>query len=397
MRTLGDSSVNLEGKRVFCRVDFNVPLTSEGEVADDERIVRALPTLKFLLARGAKVVVASHLGRPKGKVKKQYTLEPVAVRLQRLLGNDIIFAEDCVGDGIAQLVGRLENGQILLLENLRFHSGEEKGDEGFARQLADQIDVFVGDAFGAAHRAHASVTGLVPHVEESMAGLLMTKEVEALSEMLHKPKAPFAAVLGGAKVSDKLGVLKRLIQRVDVLLIGGAMAYTFLRAKGEQIGVSRVEEDLIDVAQKILETAKARGVQVLLPVDHVAAEAFEANAPNRVVLPNGFQSTEMGLDIGPQTQRAYQAALKDAGTIFWNGPMGVFEWPAFSGGTLAVMEAVAESSAFTVVGGGDSVAALKQGGAQARIDHVSTGGGAGLEFLETGTLPGLEVLGFSAS
>ena len=395
MRTLSESSISWEGKRVFCRVDFNVPLTSAGEVADDERIVQALPTLRYLLERNAKLIVASHLGRPKGKVRKQFSLEPVAVRLQQLLGNEIVFAEDCVGDGIAHVASQLENGQILLLENLRFHSGEEKGDEGFARQLAQQVDVYIGDAFGAAHRSHASVTGLVPFVEESMAGLLMTKEVSALSRILHKPQTPFVAVLGGAKVSDKLGVLKRLIQKVDVLMIGGAMAYTFLRAQGQQVGGSRVEEDLLDVAKNIMESAAARGVQLLLPVDHVAAEAFEEDTLHRVVAANGFESSEMGLDIGPQTQMNYQEALRSAGTIFWNGPMGVFEWDAFSHGTMAVMDAVANSTAFTVVGGGDSVAALKKGGAQDKIGHVSTGGGAGLEFLETGTLPGLEVLGFS--
>ncbi|MBL92118.1 MAG: phosphoglycerate kinase [Myxococcales bacterium] len=395
MRTLSESSIEWEGKRVFCRVDFNVPLTPAGEVADDERIVQALPTLRYLLERNAKLVVASHLGRPKGKVRKQFSLEPVAVRLQQLLGNEIVFAEDCVGDGIAHVTGQLKNGQILLLENLRFHSGEEKGDEGFARQLAQQIDVYVGDAFGAAHRSHASVTGLVPFVEDSFAGLLMTKEVQALSRITRKPQTPFVAVLGGAKVSDKLGVLKRLIQKVDVLMIGGAMAYTFLRAQGQQVGSSRVEDDLLDVAKNILETAAARGVQLLLPVDHVAAESFDENAPHRVVGINGFEANEMGLDIGPQTQKNYQDALNNAGTVFWNGPMGVFEWDVFSHGTMAVMDAVANSAAFTVVGGGDSVAALKKGGAQDKIGHVSTGGGAGLEFLETGTLPGLEILGFN--
>ena len=334
------------------------------------------------------------MGRPKGKARKQFSLEPVAIRLQQLLGTEIVFANDCVGDGISHLVNSLNDGQILLLENLRFHSGEEKGDDGFARQLANKIDIYVGDAFGAAHRSHASVTGIVPHVTQSLAGFLMEKEVLALAQVIKSPKAPFVAILGGAKVSDKLGVLKKLIQKVDVLIIGGAMAYTFLKAQGHSVGSSRVEADLIETAQSILKTAAHRGVTVLLPKDHVVTKAFAADADYKIIQGNDFASDDMGLDIGPESQAMFATALSDAGSIFWNGPMGVFEWDNFSNGTMAVMTAVANSKGFSVVGGGDSVAALKRGGMQKDIDHVSTGGGASLELMEKGTLPGLEILGF---
>ena len=394
MRTLTNATIDWSGKNVFCRVDFNVPLTESGDVADDERIVQALPTIKHLVEQGARIILGSHLGRPKGKARKQFSLEPVAIRLQQLLGTEIVFANDCVGDGISHLVNSLNDGQILLLENLRFHSGEEKGDDGFARQLANKIDIYVGDAFGAAHRSHASVTGIVPHVTQSLAGFLMEKEVLALAQVIKSPKAPFVAILGGAKVSDKLGVLKKLIQKVDVLIIGGAMAYTFLKAQGHSVGSSRVEADLIETAQSILKTAAHRGVTVLLPKDHVVTKAFAADADYKIIQGNDFASDDMGLDIGPESQAMFATALSDAGSIFWNGPMGVFEWDNFSNGTMAVMTAVANSKGFSVVGGGDSVAALKRGGMQKDIDHVSTGGGASLELMEKGTLPGLEILGF---
>lgn len=395
IRWIDDPELDVEGKRVLLRVDFNVPLAPDGSVADDERIRAALPTIQLLLDKGAKVMVASHLGRPKGKPKEGLSLEPVAVALQKLLSRDVIFSDDCVGDGVKKLVTQLAPGGVVVLENLRFHAGEEKNDEGFARQLAELVDVYVNDAFGAAHRAHASVDAVVRLVPEARGGLLLRKEVEALSTLLRQPARPYVAILGGAKVSDKLGVLSKLMERVDKLLIGGAMAYTFLKAKGLNIGASRFEEDRLQIAASILANAEKRGVELLLPEDHVVAKAFAADADNRVVSVDGFDADEMGLDIGPATQASYAAALDGAGTIFWNGPMGVFEWEAFSEGTLSVMRAVAGSAAFTVVGGGDSVAALNQGGMHSQISHVSTGGGASLEFLEGRALPGLAALGHS--
>lgn len=395
IRWIDEPGLDVEGKCVLCRVDFNVPFAPDGSVADDERIRAALPTIQFLLDKGAKLLVASHLGRPKGKPKDGLSLEPVAVALQKLLSRDVIFSDDCVGDGVKKLVGQMEPGGIVVLENLRFHAGEEKNDEGFARQLAEFVDVYVNDAFGAAHRAHSSVDAVARMVPEACGGLLLRKEVEALSNLLQQPARPYVAILGGAKVSDKLGVLSKLMERVDKLLIGGAMAYTFLKAKGLNIGASRFEEDRLQIAASILANAEKRGVELLLPEDHVVASAFDADAANRVVDIDGFAAEEMGLDIGPATRANYAAALEGAGTIFWNGPMGVFEWSAFSEGTLSVMRSVAGSAAYTVVGGGDSVAALNQGGMHSQISHVSTGGGASLEFLEGRALPGLVALGYN--
>lgn len=391
IRWIDDGTLNFHGKRVFVRVDFNVPL-EDGKVSDDERVRAALPTIKLLMDKGAKLVLASHLGRPKGKDATQ-SLLPVAGCLQEHLGRDVIFADDCIGDGVKKMAADLNPGQVMLLENLRFHPGEEKNDEGFAKQLAAIADVYVNDAFGAAHRAHASTAGMVPFVKECAGGLLLRKEAEVLYGLMRAPKKPFVAIVGGAKVSDKLAVLAKLITKVDRIVIGGAMAYTFLAAQGHVIGKSKVEAERIENAKAILENAKKAHVEVILPVDHVVAATFAETAEAKVV--EVIPGEMMALDIGPKTRGTIEAALVGAGTVFWNGPMGVFEWERFAAGTMAVCRAVASCGGFTVVGGGDSVAALNQSGLGPRISHVSTGGGASLELLEGQELPGLKALGWA--
>jgi len=395
--------LQLGGKRVFCRVDFNVPLDDQGQVTDNTRIQATLPTLLKVLEAGGKLVLGTHLGRPKGKIDHKLRLEPVAAELARLLdraghGVDqaghrgaVIAAEDVVGDGVRKLVNDLPAGDVLMLENLRFHPGETKNDETLARELAALADVYVNDAFGTAHRAHASTVGMVGLVKERAAGFLMMKELEMLGRLLGTVERPFVALLGGAKVADKIAVIENLLGKVNALLIGGAMANTFLKAQGGELGASRIEDDHLDTARRILEQARARGVTVVLPEDAVVAPSLEAST-GRIVAANAVPSGELALDIGPQTRARFAQIIAKAKTVFWNGPMGVFEQPAFAAGTLAAALAVAASGAFTVVGGGDSVAALNRSGVAQKISHISTGGGASIEFIEGKTLPGIRAL-----
>jgi len=385
--------LNLQGRRVFLRVDFNVPLEG-GAIGDDTRIRASLPTITYALHAGASVVIlASHLGRPKGKPKPEMSLRPVAKRTGELLSKEVAFAEDCVGAPAAKAVKAAPRGGVVLLENLRFHPEEEENDATFAQQLASLADVYVDDAFGAAHRAHASVDAIVRFLPEAGAGLLMESELLYLGEAVGHPARPYVAVLGGAKVSDKIEVIENLIPRVDRLLIGGAMAYTFLKTQGKPVGTSLVEDDKQDAARDILERAKARGLALLLPVDHVVAPKVDAGVPTETLgVDDPKIGDRMGLDIGPRTAKAYADALRDARTIVWNGPMGVFEIDAFAQGTIAVAQAVANANGTTIVGGGDSIAAVKKAGVTDRITHISTGGGASLEFLGGRTLPGVAVL-----
>jgi phosphoglycerate kinase len=387
-------ALDLTGKRVFIRVDFNVPLDEQGRVTDDARIRAALPTIQHAIASRAKVVLASHLGRPKGKPedRRKFTLEPAAARLSELLKQDVILADDCVGDGVKKLVKDLKEGQVLLLENLRFHPEEEANEEGFARELASLADVWVNDAFGTAHRAHASTAGMARFVKEKAAGFLIQKEVEYLGKALAHPAKPFVAILGGAKVSDKIKVLENLIAKADAVCIGGAMAYTFLKAQGVPVGKSKVEEDKLDLARSILDKAASRDVAFLLPVDHVCATEAKETAKREVVNDKAIPADLIGLDIGPKTLDAYRQRVLAAKTVFWNGPMGLFEQKPWAEGTFGVARAMAESAAVTVVGGGDSAAAVEEAGLVSRMKHVSTGGGASLEFIEGRVLPGIQVL-----
>src|SRR5581483_3858882 len=387
--------LELTGKRAFVRVDYNVPLASRDgrvEITDDSRIRASLPTVRYAIEHGARVVLASHLGRPKGKPDPAQSLAPVARRLAELLGKPAPLAPDCVGPEVERAVAGLRDGDVLLLENLRFHAEEEKNDPGFARALASLADVWVNDAFGAAHRAHASTAGIAAFVPVRAAGLLMRDEVRHLGQLLAGAERPFVAILGGAKVSDKIGVIESLLPKIDALLIGGAMAYTFLRAQGIGVGASRVEADKVDLARETLAKAAKRGARVLLPTDHVAARKPEAGAESKVCGP-AIDAGWLGVDIGPATRAAFAREIAGARTVLWNGPMGIFEIPEFAAGTVAVAHALADArQATTVVGGGDSVAAVAQAGVADRITHISTGGGASLEFLEGRTLPGIAAL-----
>ena len=384
------TELDVAGRRVLLRADLNVPLDG-GRVTDDLRLEAALPTLRSLLDRGARVVLCSHLGRPGGEVVPDLSLAPVGTRLGELLGRDVPVAGDVVGDDARARVAGLGDGEVVLLENLRFEPGEKRNDDAFADALADLCDCYVGDAFGAAHRAHASVAG-VPARREAAAGDLLLREVEVLGGLLEDPMRPYVAILGGAKVSDKLTVLENLVERVNAICVGGAMCFTFLRAQGHDVGTSRVEEDFVDTVAELLDRAVERGVDVLVPSDVVVAPEFAADAEPTTVPADAMPAGQMGLDVGPATVEHYRAAVMNAGAVFWNGPMGVFEWEPFADGTRGVAQAMADTGAFTVVGGGDSAAAIRSFGLADRVSHVSTGGGASLELLEGKDLPGVAAL-----
>jgi len=389
------SADDLSGKRVLVRADFNVPLDDSGKITDDTRIRAALPTINDLTSKGAKVILCSHMGRPKGKVNESMRLTPVAQRLSELLGQPVVKCEDCVGDVVTSAVEKLENGNVALLENLRFHAEEEGNDPEFAKQLASIADVYVNDAFGTAHRAHASTEGVTHHIDTCVGGYLIEKELEFLKGAIENPQRPLAAIIGGSKVSSKIGVIETLLEKVDKLLIGGGMIFTFYKARGLQVGKSLVEEDKLDLAKSLEAKAKERGVDLLLPTDVVVADNFAADANDRTVSVDSIPDGWMGLDIGPDSVKTFQDALADCKTVIWNGPMGVFEFDKFAKGTEAIAQTLSEltgKGTTTIIGGGDSVAAVEKVGVAEKMSHISTGGGASLELLEGKELPGIVAL-----
>ncbi len=395
MNKLTIDKVELKGKRVLVRVDFNVPLDENLNITDDTRIVESLPTIKKIVAEGGKAILMSHLGRPKGGPNPKYSLKPTAIRLSELLGKEVKLAPDCVGDEVKAMVNQMKDGDVLILENVRFHPEEEKNDPEFAKQLAELGDVYINDAFGSAHRAHASTEGVTKYIKVCAAGYLMQKELEYLGAAVSNPKRPYVAILGGAKISGKIDVINNLLDKVDTLIIGGGMAFTFFKAQGKEIGKSLLEEEKIELAKEVLQKVKNTGVKFLLPVDVVVASEFNNDSPSTVVNVDSIPSDKMGLDIGPETIKLFEEEILKARTVVWNGPMGVFEFDNFAKGTFAIAQALAEATAngvVTVIGGGDSAAAIAKAGLKDKVSHVSTGGGASLEFLEGKILPGVAAL-----
>ena len=386
------TDLDVKGKLVFLRVDFNVPLDERGEIRDDTRIRASLPTIQYLLEHGARLVIASHLGRPKGKPDPKMSLQPAARRLGELVPARVAMAPDVVGDGVDRLKRELKDGEALVLENVRFYKEEEANDPGFSKRLAEGVDIFVNDAFGSSHRAHASVVGIADFVKVKAAGFLMKKEVDYLTKAVHSPEKPYVAILGGAKVSDKIEIIESLLAKADHILIGGAMAYTFLKARGLGVGKSLAEDDQKATALAILSKAAEKKVEFLLPLDHLLATSAEAGAATRLVDSLPFPDDMMGVDIGPKTVEAFSRIIRGARTIFWNGPMGIFEIEPFAAGTIGIARAVAASGAVSIVGGGDSIAAVKKAGVKDKISHISTGGGASLEYIAYESLPGIDAL-----
>jgi phosphoglycerate kinase len=388
-------TVDLKEKRVLVRVDFNVPLDENLKITDDKRIVESLPTIKKIIANGGKAILMSHLGRPKGKVNPKYSLKPCAEKLSELLNKEVKIAHDCIGENVKVMVDSLNPGDVLILENLRFHEEEEKNDPEFAKKLAELGDIYVNDAFGSAHRAHASTEGVTKYISTSVAGYLMEKELNYLGKALSEPKRPYCAILGGAKISGKIDVINNLLDKVDTLIIGGGMAYTFYKAQGYEIGTSLLEAEKVDLAKELLDKVKTKKLNFLLPLDVVVASEFNNDSPSEVKKINEMPSDKMGLDIGPATIELFSEAIKKSKTIIWNGPMGVFEFDNFAKGTNAIATALVEATsngAITVIGGGDSAAAISKAGLEDKVSHVSTGGGASLEFLEGKVLPGVAAL-----
>ena len=392
MNKMSIDDIQVKGKRVLVRVDFNVPVDDNGQITDDRRIKAAIPTIKSLTDRGAKVILASHFGRPKGTPNDKYRMDVMGKRLSELMGQPVVKVNDCIGDEPKKAIAGLAEGGIALLENVRFYKEEEANDEGFAKSLADLADVYVNDAFGAAHRAHASTAGVAEFLKPAVSGYLMQKEIAIMGKALSNPERPFVAILGGAKVADKLGVIKNLLEKVDTLIIGGGMAYTFLKAQGMEIGKSLLDSEKVEFAKEMMAQAESRGIKLLLPVDVVVTDDFKKPTMSKTVAVNQIPSDLQGVDIGPETIKLFAKEVEAAKTVIWNGPMGVFELPQFAVGTKAVAEALTRSQGTTIVGGGDSAAAVEQMGYAAKVTHVSTGGGASLEFMEGIELPGVAAL-----